>query len=236
MIKKASPITDATTSIGYCQAKIDRQKVIITLVEVRKETLDKTTVENLEKKIKGEVRGIAFRDDATYIKAKKGEAALKKIEEELEKAGCPIEYDKVKSLKFYPLFWRVTSLLAMKKVFGWGDEEFRQLGNFGSGNSLIIRIYAKFFHSIEKVVSVAPRIYSEYFTKGEAAVPDYSVEKKYAIVEVRGLDLHPIFCRVVEGYLETFVKLVVETQKIKCRETKCTFGGDDCHQYTITWE
>lgn len=199
------------------------------------EILNKKTVEKLLK-LEGEVRGMSLKDDTAYVIAKKGETALKKVEEELEKVGCPINYKKIRSLDFYPVGWRAISLLAMKKVFGWGDEEFRELGWFAPGNSLIVRVYSKFFHSVERVASVAPQIYDEYFTIGKFVIPDYSVEKKYAIAELKDLDLHPVFCRLMEGYLASIIKMVVKAKEVKCRETKCTFRGQDRHQFKVTWE
>jgi len=186
-------------------------------------------------KLRGEARGMSLKDDAAYALAKQGKEGLERVEEELEKVGCPIKYAEIKTLGFYPVGWRAISLLAMQKVFGWGDEEFRELGGFAPGNSLIVRVYTKFFHSIDLVVSKAPQMWGEYFTRGEFTVPDYDVEKKYAVVEIKDLDLHPVFCRLVEGYLATIIKMVVKPEEIKCREIKCTFEGQDRHQFKFTW-
>jgi len=196
------------------------------------------TKELVEKlmKIKGETRGMSLKDDAVYVLSKKGEVGLKKVEEELEKVGCPIKYEKIRSLEYYPIGWRAISLLALKKTFGWGDEEFRELGGFAPGNSIIVRVYTKFFHSIRKVAKVAPRIFEEYFTVGELVVPDYDEEKKYAITEVKGLNLHPVFCRLLEGYLASVVNMVVKSEEVRGRETKCTFAGQDCHRFEVTWK
>lgn len=187
-------------------------------------------------KIEGEARGMTLKDDATYIINKKGKEGLKKVEEALEGVGQPIKYGKIQTLAFYPAGWRALSLLAMKKVFGWGDEEFRELGGFAPSDSLIVRVYSRFFHSVDKMVEMAPRVYKEYLTKGELTIPDYNVEKKYAIMEIRGCDLHPLFCRILEGYFGTFVKMVVEAKEMECRETMCTFEGQDRHQFKATWK
>lgn len=195
----------------------------------------KEIVENLLR-MEGEVRGMSLKDDEAYVKAKEGEGGLRKVEEVLEKLGCPIKYDAIKTLGFYPIGWRAISLLAIRETFGWGDEEFRTLGSLAPGNSLIVRIYTKFFHSIELVVSKAPQMWGEYFTRGKFTVPDYSEEKKYAITEIRDLDLHPIFCRLLEGYLTTIIKMVVKPKEIECRETTCTFKGQDRHRFEFRWK
>lgn len=199
----------------------------------RQKPIEETVKELLQ--LKGEARGMSLKDDAAYVKAKEGEAGLRKVEEVLARWGCPIRYSEIKTLGFYPVGWRGISLLATREAFGWGDEEFRELGGFAPGNSLIVRVYTKFFHSIPLVVSKASQMWGEYFTRGEFVVPDYNVEKKYAIVEIKELDLHPVFCRLMEGYLATIIKMVVKPEEIKCRETKCTFEGQDRHQFKLTW-
>lgn len=198
------------------------------------EILNKRIAEKLMK-MEGEVRGWILKNDAVYIRAKKREAGLEKVKEELEKVGCPINYEAIKDLKFYPVSWRAISLLAMKKVFGWGDEEFREWSRFVLVNSLIVRIYMRFFHSVGAIVKKAPRLWREYFTVGELTVPDYNEEKRYVIIEIKDLDFDPVFCRAVEGYLMTIARMVVKTE-VKCQETKCTFEGQDRHQFRITWE
>ncbi len=186
--------------------------------------------------LEGEARGIHFKNDADYVLEKVGKEGLKKVQKELEKVGCPLKYREIKSLGFYPIGWRVLSLLALQTALQWDDKELRELGAFTTGVSLVVKIYMRFFSSIELLMKKAPQIYNEYFTKGTLIVPNYDIEKKYAVVELRDLDLHPSYCRVLEGYLENFVKMVIKTKTIKCQETECTFHGGDCHRFKITWE
>jgi hypothetical protein len=205
-------------------------------MEEKKEILNKEIAEKLMK-IEGESRGMSLRGDIAYIMAKKGEAGLKKWKEELEKVGCPMKYEKIKTLGLYPVGWRATSLLVMKKVFGWGDEEFRDLGRFefSVGMPSTVRIFIKFFHSIEAIVRRASQIYKKYFTKGELSIPDFSPTEKYIIVRIKGLDLIPEFCRVLEGYFENTMKTISRIKGVECHETKCTFRGDEYHEFLIKW-
>lgn len=186
--------------------------------------------------IKGECRGVNLKNDADFVLKKKGKEGLRKVEEELERLGCPIKYKKIRGLGFYPVGWRAISLLAVKKVFNWKDEDIRELGRFATAASLVVRIYMKFFHSVDLMVKKAPKMWDDYFTIGELAVSDYDEEKRYAIVEIRDFDLHTIFCRTMEGYFENIVKMIVKAKEVQCEETKCTFKGQDCHQFYITWK
>lgn len=201
---------------------------------MEKEIINKEIAERLLK-IEGECRGMSLKDDAEFVLKKEGREGLKRLEQELEKIGYPIKYEKIRRVDFYPLSWRVISLLAIKKVFGWEDKVFREFGGFTVSLPLIVKIYLIFFHSIESLVKKAPKMWHEYYTKGELTIPDYSVEKKYAIVEIRDFEILPIFCLTMEGYLESIVKTVVRVKKVKCQETKCTFKGDKYHEFLIKW-
>ena len=202
----------------------------------KREILNKEIAERLIK-TKGESRGMSLKGDVAYVLAKKGEAGLMKWKEELEKVGCPIEYDKIKILKFYPLSWRAISLLVLKKIFSWGDKEFKDLGKFEFSVSMpaIVRIFMKFFYSIDIVIRDSGRIYDKYFTIGELTIPDFSYEKRYIIARIRGVDLVPEFCRVLEGFFESIMGVIGRNQMAECSETKCTFRGDECHEFLIKW-
>jgi hypothetical protein len=186
-------------------------------------------------KIKGECRGVHLKNDADFVLRKKGKEGLRKLEEELEKIGCPIKYEQIKPLGFYPVGWRAISLLMIKKLFGWQDKEIKELCGFASGISLIVRIYMKFFHSVEKAVEKAPQMWREYFTEGKLVVVDYSEEKRYAILEIRNFDLHQVYCRCLEGYLEMIIKMIVKAKKVECKEIECTFLGGKCHRFKANW-
>lgn len=202
---------------------------------MEKEIITKELAQKLMK-IEGECRGMHLKNDADFVLSKKKKEGLQRVEEMLEKIDCPIKYREIKALGFYPVGWRPISLLAIKNVFGWQDKEIRELCGFATGISLIVKIYMKFFYSVEKIAKRAPKIWREYFTKGKLIVSDYDEEKKYAILEVRDFALHSVFCRCLEGYFENVIKMIVKAKEVKCKETKCTFEGQDCHQFKITWK
>lgn len=203
--------------------------------EMEEEIFNKEIVGKLMK-LKGETRGMNFRVDGKFVVMKKGKEGLKRVEEELEKVGCPVKYDRIKSLNFYPLGLYGASLLAMKKIFGWGDEEFRELGRFTATEPRIIRIYLMYFFSLEAMVGKGPQIWNEYYTIGHVLIPDYSKKEKYLILQIKDFALHSPLCHTLEGYLEMIIKMIVKPKEIKCRETKCTFRGDEYHEFKITWK
>ena len=205
-------------------------------MEDKKEILNKEIAKKLMR-LKGESRGISLKGDILYIRKKEGEAGLKKWKEELERVGCPIKYEEIKVLGFYPISWRAVSLLVMKKIFGWKNEEFKDLGRFEFSVTMptTVRIFIKFFYSIDIIIKNSTQIYNKYFTIGELTIPDFSYEKRYIVIRIREVALVPEFCRVLEGFFESVMKVIGKTEEVECSETKCTFQGDDYHQFLIKW-
>ncbi len=202
--------------------------------KIKKGVLTKEIADQLMK-VEGEVRGMQLRNDANYVLAKKGKPGLKKVKEELEKIDYPINYEKIEDLGFYPAGLRAISLLALKKAFGWGDSDFRKLGESTTTLSWIVRIFMKFFGSLDILSKRASQIWGEYHDRGNLTMPYHSESERRAIIELKDFDLHPLYCRALEGCFEKFVKMVVKVEGVRCRETKCPFGSDKLHQFVVKW-
>ena len=185
--------------------------------------------------IQGECRGIHLRNDAEYILVKKGEKGLGAVEKEFIKLGFPIKYKEVRNMEFYPAGMRILSLLASQKVFGWGDDGIREMCGFAAGVSFIIKLYLKYFYSIPKILEKASKMWREYWTHGQLIVKDYDEEKRYAILRVEDFDMHPIYCRCMEGYIKGLTRMVTKAKNPECKETKCSFENGKGHEFEIRY-
>jgi light-regulated signal transduction histidine kinase (bacteriophytochrome) len=61
----------------------------------RQKPIEETVKKLLQ--MKGEARGMGLKDDVAYVLAKQGKEGLEKVEEELERVGCPIKYAEIKT-------------------------------------------------------------------------------------------------------------------------------------------
>ena len=188
--------------------------------------------------IKIETRGVVLKTDSEYILEKKGKAGLKKLEAELERLGYPIKYDQIGTMGFYPAGLRVLSLLAIKKVFNFDDEEIKKMGLVATKKSLIIKLFIRYFLSLRRVFfKEAPRLWRKHWTKGVLIPVELNEEKKYGILRLEGCNLHPIYCSsYLRGYFSGIVQMLIKSSKITCQETKCPFRGDEYHEYLLRWQ
>jgi len=201
--------------------------------------MEKLLTKKLVKELRalpGEARGMNLKNDADFILGKKGEQGLRQMEAEMKKVDYPLDYSQIKAYEFYPIGMRAASLLAARQVFDWNNEDIKEMCGFATYITLIGRIGLKFFHSIDDIALHASQLWKEYFSQGELSIPDYDLEKKYAVIRVKGFDGHPIFCPCMAGYFEKLGKITTKTKKVKVKETKCQYKGDDCDEFLIKWE
>ena len=186
------------------------------------------------KKFKGEVRGMSFKTTADFILKEEGKEGLKKFEETMAKCGHPISHQKIKPMKFYPLWADALKLLVIKRLFNYSNEKFIEMGIFESKTSLIIRIFVQYFISLERAIKEAPTLCKKYFTVGELKVIEFEPKKRYAIFRIENFNHHPLSCQAHKGYFPSILQMIIKT-KVSGEETKCPHRGDDYHEYLLKW-
>lgn len=196
--------------------------------------LTKETVEEL-KKIQGEVRGLTFIGEREYIISRFGKEKLKLIEKRLKELDVPLKYSQIKDFDFYPVGWRAISLLVVKEVCGLGNEGIKDLCFSEPRFSLVVKLFARYLLTPEKALKKAPEFWREYFTIGDLFLKEFNEKEGRAIFQLKNFKLHPDYCHCLEGYIKGVVKLVVMSDKVECKETKCVFRGDPYHEFLAQW-
>ncbi len=187
--------------------------------------------------IKGEVRGVVFKTDQEYILKEKGEEGLKTLERELAEIGFPIKYREIESMSFFPVGLRMISLLTIKRIFNFNEEDVRKMGLFATKVSLFIKLFIKYFLSVERVFfKESPKIWKKHWTIGELVPFELDEEKKYAVLRLKDFNLHPLYCHYLRGYFSGIMQMLIKTPQITCEEVKCSFKGEEYHEFLVKWE
>lgn len=185
-------------------------------------------------KIRGEVRGATLKADGEYVLQAKGEEGLRRLEKEMVRLGYPLEYKRVKAVTFYPIGLRAISLAAIKKVFNLNDKDFCNIGIFESKLSLIMRMFMKYFFSIDLMLTKVSEMWRKYYAVGDMKVVDYEKDKRRGTLRIENFYLHPLHCRTLEGFISSIIKMIVNSD-VSCKEIKCPFWGDDYHEFSVKW-
>jgi predicted hydrocarbon binding protein len=199
------------------------------------EIISKEELENL-KKIRGEVKGMGMKTHVDFVRKKEGEKGVKKLEEAMRELGHPIEYKKLKALGLYPLWWEALTLRVMQELFRYDDEKFVEVGEFHAKDSVVIRVFVKYFISIESVAKNISKVWEKYFTEpGEFTVEEFDKEKKSAVFRIKGFDFHPLHCQINRGIFSALTELLTKSRSVVCQETKCVYKGDEYDEFLVTW-
>jgi hypothetical protein len=195
---------------------------------ISKEEVDKIM------KINGEIRGIALLGVNEFIIKEEGKEGLNRLVEEMVKLGLPGKEEEIKAMKWYPIGTSAVRSLLYKRLFNWNDKKFEEIGRVQVKFSTVIRVFMKYFISLEKVSKQLPEIWRRYFTVGDAEVTELNRNKRYLIIRIKNFHLHPLECISMKGYIAGWVELIV-ADKVTAEETKCTFRGDDYHEFLLKW-
>jgi len=183
----------------------------------------------------GEARGITLKTDADFILRKKGEKDLKKVEAELKNLGHPLKYKEIESMGFYPIGLRILSLLVAQKALGFSEKDIEQMGASAPKFSFLIKLFLQFFYSIPETIKQVPKMWKKHYTVGQLSA-EIDEDKKYAVVGLNGLDVHPIFCCYLNGYFSTVLQMVVK-ERVTSKEVKCPFKNSQTqeHEFLLKW-
>ncbi len=198
------------------------------------------TNEEIEKilKKKGDVRGVVFQTDADYILKQAEAEGLSKVEEKLKEWGVNFIYRDIKPMAWYPVAWRVLSLLAAKESFGWGDEDIKKMGENAPKVSIIVKLFFKLFPDIEKFAEQVPKYWRKHYTSGELEVVKLHKESKSMLLRLKDFSFHPILCKhYFAGYFAKTVQLTrPKGSVVTCTEMKCSMlDNTPFEEYKIEW-
>jgi len=204
-----------------------------------KKTISREELERI-KKIRGEIRGVILKTDISFITRKSGKGSLEKIESRMKQLGYPFKYSEIKLLKFYPIRLRVISLLVMKEVLGFSDEQIREMGAQVPKDFFVLRLSMSllgFAKDPKKLYENAPGVWKKFITIGEFIVPKFEEKagRGRVIDRIKDFKIHPILCTYLLGILAHFHEIARRVERVDVQELKCPFKGDEYHEFLMRW-
>lgn len=183
------------------------------------------------------IRGSGLKTIVEYLQKKKGEEIIPEIEERLFQYGYSVKLREIRSLEWYQAAFVAALLFSISEVLNWSEEEMKDMGRNEPKTAFLIRYLAKYIISLKQLYQAAAVFWKKTYNFGQIEAPELNKEEKYAIIKIKDFNLHPFFCRYLEGYMETLSGFVLRKyKKIWCYERKCFFDGDLFHEFVIHWE
>lgn len=186
--------------------------------------------------LEGKVRGDVLITDLQYIVRISGEEAGNKIKEELREINSEIDFDKITNTGWFPIGWKVLILLLTRESLGWSDQDIISMGKLASKESFILKTLLRYFISLDRTFKESVRFWAKYWDAGELVPYEINEKEKYLIIKLKNFQIHPDLCLYFTGHFESIANLILKSEKISVEEKKCSFHGDEYHEFEIRWE
>ena len=187
------------------------------------------------KKIKGKVRGSCSESMVNYLRAIGKEKYFPKIQEKLREYGSEERMEQIDSLKWYPIAFEVVLIFSIKEVLNWEEKEIKELGKNVPKMSMVVKLLMKYFLSAKRSYRETPTYWKKHFNFGEILTPEFNEKEKYFILRIKDFNLHPLYCKFLEGYFETMATFVIRAKNFESKEIRCSFKGHPYHEFKISW-
>ncbi len=183
----------------------------------------------------GEVRGTVFKTDERFVLSKGGENGLREVEARIkEVTGRDFKYGGVDSSEFYPIGLRVISLLAISEVFRMVESEIREMGSAAPKVSTTVRLFTRYFLSLEKMFDQVSAIWSRHYTKGELEALEMDEKGRSFTLKLNEFKGHPSLCIYLSGYFSRIAEMVVNGD-VMVEEVECPFVDGKSHTFKAKW-
>ncbi len=186
--------------------------------------------------IEGKVKGETILNNINYIKSQEGDDAVNIIFEEMKKVGYPLEFDKLKQHEWYKESYNVLINLIMKSALHWKDDDIFTSGRGAAKTSFFLRTLMRYLVSPTVLANNASKYWGKQLDFGRLNIIEVDEEKRKMIIGVEGYNKSSVSCIYQAGYFAELIGYSVkDTENLQIEETKCIYGGDSFHEYTITW-
>ena len=183
---------------------------------------------------KGEVRGLALKSHARFVVKKTGQEGLGKVTNKMAELGHPFDFHSVKPMDFYGVGIEALFLVLCNTELGFEENDFVEIGAFSAKLSLIIKLFAKHFVSVEKIAEKANEIWGKYYTEGKLEIVRLDSGKRTAVFKLSDFKIHPFHCLHVLGYIKSVLKMVVG-KPVEGEEKECPFRKGRDHIFELNW-
>ena len=193
-------------------------------------------IKNLEK-LKGQERGQDIIFLVAYAKRMRGEEGVELIARELKRYGYSMpDINKISAMEWIPASLPTIYMVAMAKLFNWGEEEICDMGENAVKLSSTMKIFIKYFISPRRTFAIAAKNWRKHYSFGELEVVEYNPVEKKLILHLKNFKKHKITCIYLSGTFAGIASLALDSNNVRGQETKCMFKGDPYHEFVITWK
>ena len=176
---------------------------------------------------------VTFIPNIEYIKNMRGTEGVNMLFKELKRRGYNYDFRKMNKNEWVPIEVRREFMHIIVELFGWDERHIYNMGLNNPRISPVVKLFFGLFINIQRVFEESPELWRKHYSGGTFEFADF--RPGYGKLILRDFDVDPLFCKYLEGYFMGILK-IAKVKEPKVVETKCTFRGDEYHEYVGTWK
>lgn len=193
------------------------------------------TAEEL-KKIKGKSKGAVLKEVLNELRKNESPENIEKLKKALAKEGLDdIFKEKIKTFEWYPIYWYIALIIKAQEILGWTEKDIFQKSYQAPKQSLMAKIFLKYFYDLEKAIQKTGYYWSQMISVGELSVKKKDLKNKTVTLKLKNFKTHPLICICIKGYIKAMAEMISGEKNITVEEEKCIFQGDPNHEFVIKW-
>ena len=187
-------------------------------------------------KLRGQERAADTKYLIEYVKGKEGSEGYDKLIVELKKFGFIVpDLSQANDTDWISETVAHVFFIGACRVFDWNEEEIFKMGRGIMSFSKTLKIFVKYFYSPEKTIQKTADSWNKYFSYGRIKLLNFDAVKKEGLMELHDFKSHPLVCLYFSGIFSEILELATGSKKAMVKETKCMFGGNNCHEFKLSW-
>ncbi|MCX8173841.1 MAG: hypothetical protein N3F63_04445 [Thermoplasmata archaeon] len=182
----------------------------------------------------GFCRAGVLQTDLEYIKKKKGNEGLNKLDKVLKGMGISLpNIQSMRSRDNVPLWMRCKFLDACLEVFDGNIEKIREMGREAPKASMLIKMLYPFHLSPNYALTHASRVWRDHYSAGELVILESS--SCHALLALKNFRTTKLMCIFFAG---AFVGVgdLTKAKNLVCTEVKCVNEGHEWCEYAFKWD
>jgi hypothetical protein len=181
-----------------------------------------------------QVRGAVLITDAEYVRREFGEQMIPAIYKFAREQGYELDYSIIKPMEWYPIELRFVSLMSIKTVMQWKDEDLRTMGSKAPTYSLITRLLLRYMMNLDMLTDNIQKYWNKNYNFGIVIARNIPGT---VYICIKDCPAPKYVITYMEGYFSSALGMVIGRNKvIGFEESRWKHNVGECLEFAIRYK
>ncbi len=186
----------------------------------------------------GKQRGEPIKYFVKYVKEKEGEEKFAELEKLLKKMGVDISnVGDLTNTELIPEHVPQAFIVAAARLFNWTEEDVFEMARSAVPLSLHLKVFIKYFASIEKGVKATGKFWRREYTRGYLEAEKFKKKGKHGeiVLSLNDFKNHPLIYAFIRGFISHEVQLITGADKVEVKGERKPDKGKERYKIYVKW-